>query len=78
MVDEIGPCDNCGRDAPYAGEMDGKPTYFCCACTLAIVGWVDPDCFCAVCEAERLRAQIAVPECDCKSCREFQTRATKH
>jgi hypothetical protein len=47
MVDEIGPCDNCGRDAPYAGEMDGKPTYFCCACTLAIVGWVDPDCFCA-------------------------------
>ena len=39
MVDEIGPCDNCGRDAAYAGEMDGKPTYFCCACTLAIVGW---------------------------------------
>jgi len=71
-------CDNCGRDAPYAGEMDGKPTYFCCACTLAIVGWVDPDCFCAVCEAERLRAQIAVPECDCKSCREFQAPATKH
>jgi len=79
MIDETGPCDGCGQDgAPYVGEIvDGKPVYFWCACMLETMGEIDPDCFCGVCERERLRAQVEAPNCDCEICREYRARATR-
>jgi len=78
MKFSTGPCDSCGKPAPYVGFCDGRPVYFCCACNLEIMGVVDPDCDCGVCSAERRRGQIEDLGCTCETCVAEWRRATAH
>jgi len=56
-MNKVGPCLQCGQEAPLADYGD-EPVFFCCSCLLNLTGSVDPNCNCGVCEAERVRAQV--------------------
>jgi len=76
LADEqsTGPCENCSREAPFVGRPNGRPEFFCCACALEVTGEVSPNCGCGICEAERMRAQIEMPDCTCEICVSWRAR----
>jgi hypothetical protein len=77
-LDRTGPCSSCGAlDAPYVGNGEDGPEYFCCACNLDVMGEVDPNCDCGVCAGERRRVLTETFGCQCEQCTAEWRRLTR-